>query len=70
MGKGGFDSDKLVAVFKDYFLTFGVCEEISSDTASQYMSSKFEKFLIQYGIRHRQSSAYFPHSNSRSELGG
>ena len=65
VGKGEFDSEKLIEVFRDYFLTFGVCEEISSDTASQYMSSKFQKFLQQYGIRHRQSSAYFAHSNSK-----
>ena len=33
------------------------------------MLSKFEKFLQQYGIRHRQSSAYYAHSNSRAEVG-
>ena len=50
VGKGEFDTEKLIDVFRDYFLTFGICEEISSDTASQYMSSKFEKFMKQYGI--------------------
>ena len=34
----------------------------------QFKSSKVEKFLKQYGVHHRQSSAYFPHSNSRAEL--
>merc|ERR1719320_402506 len=69
VGKGEFDSDKLIDVLRDYFLTFGVVEEISSDSASQFMSSKFQKFLRQYGVRHRLSSSYFPHSNSRAELG-
>ena len=69
MGKGEFDTEKLIEVFRDYFLTFGVAEEISSDMASQYMSTKFEKFLKQYGIHHRKSSSYFAHSNSRAELG-
>ena len=69
VGKGEFDTEKLIEVFRDYFLTFGVAEEISSDTASQYMSSKFERFLQQYGVRHRQSSAYYAHSNSRAEIG-
>ena len=69
VGKGEFDTEKLIEVFRDYFLTFGVAEEISSDTASQCMSAKFERFLQQYGVRHRQSSAYYAHSNSRAEVG-
>ena len=69
VGKGEFDTEKLIEVFRDYFLTFGIAEEISSDMASQYMSTKFEKFLKQYGIHHRKSSSYFAHSNSRAELG-
>ena len=69
VGKGEFDTDKLIEEFRDYFLSFGVVEEISSDSASQFMSSKFQKFLRQYGVRQRLSSSYFPHSNSRAELG-
>ena len=69
VGKGEFDTDKLIDVFRDYFLSFGVVEEISSDSASQFMSAKFQKFLRQYGVRQRLSSSYFPHSNSRAELG-
>ena len=69
VGKGEFDTDKLIEVFRDYFLSFGVVEEIASDSASQFMSSKFQKFLRQYGVRQRLSSSYFPHSNSRAELG-
>ena len=37
VGKGEFDTDKLIEVFRDYFLSFGVVEEISSDSASQFM---------------------------------
>ena len=69
VGKGEFNTDTLIDVFRNYFETFGVAEEISSDMASQYMSSKFQRFLDQYGIRHRQSSSYYAHSNSRAELG-
>ena len=68
VGRGEFDSDNLINVFRDYFLTFGVAAEISSDGASQYKSRKFERFLEQYGVRHRVSSSYFPHSNTRAEL--
>ena len=41
VGKGEFDTEKLIEVFRDYFLTFGVAEQISSDMASRYMSTKF-----------------------------
>ena len=68
VGKGEFDSENLIHVLRDYFMTFGVAEEISSDGASQYKSEKLEKFLKQYGVRHRVSSSYFPHSNTRAEL--
>ena len=68
-GKREFDTEKLIEVLRDYFLTFGVAEEISSDTASQYMSSKFERFLQQNGVWLKQSSAYYAHSNTRAEVG-
>ena len=66
VGKGEFDH--LIQVLRDYFITFGVAEEISSDGASQYKSEKFEKFLMQYRVKHRVSSSYFPHLNTRAEL--
>ena len=68
-GKREFDTEKLIEVLRDYFLTFGVAEEISSDTASQYMSSKFERFLQQNGVWLKQSSAYYAHLNTRAEVG-
>ena len=40
--------------------------EFSSDLGPQFKANKFQKFLKQYGVRHRLSSAYFPHSNSRA----
>merc|ERR1712081_42110 len=69
VGKGEFDTDKLIEVLRDYFMTYGVVEEIASDSGSQFMSSKLQKFLKQYGVRQWLSSSYFPHSNSRAELG-
>ena len=49
-------------------MLYGVAEEVASDMGPQFKSSKFEQFLKRYGVRHRQSSAYFPHSNCRAEL--
>ena len=68
VGRGDFDAEQLIEVLRDYFVTFGVVEEIASDLGPQFRSSKFEKFLQQYGVHHRRSSAYFPHSNSRAEI--
>ena len=34
----------------------------------QMMSDVVQKFLSQWGVHHRQSSAYNPHSNARAEL--
>ena len=56
VGKVEFDTDKLIDVLRDYFLSFGLVEEISSDSASQFMSTKFKKFLRQYGLKQRLSS--------------
>ena len=67
-GKGDFDGDAMVKFLREYFCTFGVAEEFSSDMGPQMMSDVVQKFLSQWGVHHRQSSAYNPHSNSRAEL--
>ena len=67
-GKGNYDADALVDVMKGHFGCFGVCTEFSSDFGPQFAALKFAKFLEQYGVRHRISSSYNPHSNTRAEL--
>jgi hypothetical protein len=58
----------LVRLLKEYFATFGVAEHVSSDEGSQFVSTKFEKFLQSWGTDyHKVSSAYNPHSNLRAE---
>jgi hypothetical protein len=64
-----FTSAELVSRLRDYFVTFGAPEEVSTDGASQFTSREFQDFLRVWGVRHRVSSAYFPHSNQRAELG-
>ena len=55
-------------LLKEYFATFGVAEHVSSDEGSQFVSTKFEKFLQSWGTDyHKVSSAYNPHSNLRAE---
>merc|ERR1719431_1699126 len=68
VGKGDFDTDRLLEILREYFSTFSVPAEISSDMGPQFKSSKFAQFLQRYGVHHRQSSSYFAHSNTRAEV--
>ena len=46
----------------------GIPEELSSDGGSTYMAYETQKFLADYGVKHRVSSVAYPHSNQRAEL--
>ena len=66
--KNDFDSSSLASKLREYFHTFNVPEELSSDGGPQLTASPVQNLLKHYGINHRLSSAYFPHSNMRAEL--
>ena len=63
------DSKELITQLRAYMATFGVMDELSSDGATVYTSEEVKKFLRRFGVRHRLSSAYNPHSNQRAEGG-
>merc|ERR1711954_113634 len=67
VGAGEYDAKALVKILRQHFVTFGVPVEVSSDGGPQMISSEVEKFFSKWGVRHRVSSAYFPHSNNRAE---
>ena len=60
-------SNDLIQSLKNYFCIFGIAEQISSDDGPQMRSQNFKQFLNSWGVSHRVSSAYFPHSNLRAE---
>ena len=62
-------SKGLVDALRVWFMIFGVSEELSSDGQSTYTSQVTRDFLKAWGVKHRMSSTYFPHSNTRAELG-
>ena len=53
---------------REHFVTFGVACEAASDGGPQMICHEVQSFLKRWGVRHRLSSAYFPHSNNRAEL--
>ena len=68
--QGGQDgADSLIKELKTHFTTFGISDELASDGAGEYTSGKTKKFLKDWKVKLRLSSAYFAHSNQRAELG-
>ena len=67
VGSGEYDAKALVKILRQHFVTFGVVVELASDGGPQMMASEVEKFLKKWGVRHRVSSAYHPHSNNCAE---
>ena len=58
----------LVKKTRDYFTNFNIPEEIATDGGPQMTSSLFQQSLKAWGVRHRLSSSYLPHSNCRAEI--
>ena len=53
----------------EFCTLFGIPEIISTDGGPEFHSNEVQEILNDFGIRHRVSSAYNPHSNSRAEIG-
>ena len=60
-------SKTLISHLRYYMGIFGVMDEIATDGATVYMSAEVQEFLDKFGVCHRVSSAYNPHSNQRAE---
>ena len=58
----------LIRCLRSFFITFGVPEELASDGGPEFVADSTRKFLEQWDVRHRISSAYFPQSNGRAEV--
>ena len=58
----------LIRLFRTYFATFGVLEEISTDGGPEFTAFTTEHFLRKWGVHHRVSSAYLPQPNWRAEV--
>ena len=61
-------AEGLIGCLRNCFARFGVPEELSSDGGPEFTASATKKFLHQWGVQHRGSSAYNPQSNGRAEV--
>ena len=64
---GKFDGQYLATIMRDFCTTWNIPEHITTEGGPQMMSGVFKKWMKDWDITHRPSSAYFPHSNSRAE---
>ena len=62
-GSAVTDANALLRLFRLYFATFGVPEEISSDGIPEFTAFVTQDFMHKWNIKHCFFSAYFPQFN-------
>ena len=60
-------AEKLVTALREFFCQYGTPKQLASDGGSVYLSATTQAFLKTWGVAHRVSTAYNPHSNLRAE---
>lgn len=57
----------IITILRQYFTSFGVPEEISTDGGPPFNSHDVNTFLQSWNVSHRTSSVGYPQSNGRAE---
>ena len=60
-------SKELISALREFFCTHGVPIELATDGGTNYIACNTQDFLQTWGVTHRVSSAYNPHSNLIAE---
>ena len=59
----------LAHILRDTFATFGIPSTLTTDGGPEFTSTTIRELLSSWGVQHRLTSAYNPHSNNRAETG-
>ena len=62
-------SPALVKKLREFFVTYGIAEELASDGGPEFTATFTQQFLRDWGVSHRLSSVAYPHSNTLAEIG-
>ena len=65
----GATSNQLICKFRQYFARWGAPEELATDGGPNLTSEEMTNFLSKWGVTTRLSSAHYPQSNGRAEVG-
>ena len=61
-------SPALVKKLRQFFVTCGIAEELSSGGGPEFTAALTQQFLRDWGVAHRLSLVAYPHSNTRAEI--
>lgn len=67
MSTTSIDTDNVIKMLKSNFLNFGIPKALVSDNGRSFISKEFEKFCIEFGIKHITSPPFHPSSNGQAE---
>ncbi|GJZ20589.1 reverse transcriptase domain-containing protein [Tanacetum coccineum] len=62
------DAHVVVKFIKGLFSRFGVSKALISDRGTHFCNSQLEKALLKYGVTHKISTTYHPHTNGQTEV--
>nr|GEV81407.1 reverse transcriptase domain-containing protein [Tanacetum cinerariifolium] len=62
------DARVVVKILKSLFSRFGIPRAIISDRETHFCNDQFTRVMIKYGVTHRLTTAYHPHTSGQVEV--